>query len=255
MVGTEAHLRILTVDVAHNGYQGALQVAHGDVFVHYKPLDLVEHGGVGRVCLVLTEHTAGCQNADGRLGIFHSTDLHGAGLGTQQHGVVIGKIEGIAAVTGGVTLFDVQTGEVVACKLPLGTVNHLIAETDKDVLDLLQHHVHRMLMTQRHAIAGDGDIHCLLRQLCLQHCCTDGSLTLLQLGFDLSAHGIGQLTHYGTLFGAELAHHLQNSGKLTLLAQPFDPQLIQRSRCFSGIQRSQRLHTDIFQLLFHISSS
>ena len=56
------------------------------------------------------------------------------------------------------TLFDVETGEVVGRFLDLGAVHNGIAHADKDLLDLLQNLVHRMLMSHRDLLAGNGDI-------------------------------------------------------------------------------------------------
>ena len=61
----------------------------------------------------------------GGLRVLHDPDLHGAGLGAQQNGVVIGKVEGIAAVPGGVALLDIELGEVVVRQLHLGALYHL----------------------------------------------------------------------------------------------------------------------------------
>ena len=251
VVGTEAHLAVLAVDLLHNGDQSALQVTHGDVLVHHQTLDLVEHGGVGGVGLVLAEHTAGSQHAQGGLVLLHVADLHGAGLGAQQNGIVVGEVEGVGAVTAGVALLDVQAGEVVAGQLHLGAVHHLIAQAHEDLLDLLEHHVHGVLMAQLHGIAGDGDIDGLGGQFCLQNGGIDGGLALLELVFDLGTDGVGQLAHDGALLGAELAHHLQDGGQLALLAKPLDALLIQSRRSLGGLQSLQRAELDCFQLLFH----
>ena len=62
-MGTEPGDGIGTVDGLDDGVQCALQVRHGHALVHHQTLDLMEHGGVGRVGLVLAEHAAGSQHA------------------------------------------------------------------------------------------------------------------------------------------------------------------------------------------------
>ena len=197
VVGAEPNLRVVSVDLVHNGDQCALQIAHGDVLGHHQTFDLMEHGGVGGIGLVLAEHTAGCQHTQGRLVLLHEADLHGTGLGAQQDGVLIVEIEGVAAIPGGVSLFDVQPGEVVVRKLHFGTVHHGVAHAHEDILDLLQHHVHGMLVTQLHCVTGDGHVNGLGSQLCFQSPGTDGSLALFQLGFNFAADGVCHLTHDG----------------------------------------------------------
>ena len=108
-----------------------------------------------------------------------------------------------------------------------------------------------MLVTQLHCVTGDGHVNGLGSQLCFQSPGTDGSLALLQPGFDLAADGIGHLSHDGALLGGQLAHHFQNGGQFTLLAQQLDPQLFQCRGGLSGIQSSQRVLLDQLQLFSH----
>ena len=168
----------------------------------------MEHGGVGGIGLILPEHPAGGQNADGGLGVFHDPNLHGAGLGPQQHGIVIGEIEGVGAVPGGMALFDVQPCEVVVRQLHLRAFNNLVAHAHKGVLDLLEHLVHRMLMAHAVALAGDGHVDGLGGELCLQSGGVDGGLALFQLLLNGRADGVGHLAHDRPLLGAELTHLL-----------------------------------------------
>ena len=99
VVGTEADHRILAVEpLAPAVSKAALQVAHGDALVYHQALHLVEHGGVGGVDLILpvdpargqTMRMGGCMRS-------MVADLHGAGLGPQQDGVVVREVEGVAA--------------------------------------------------------------------------------------------------------------------------------------------------------------
>ena len=82
VVGTETDSGIVAVDLVHDGDEGTLQIAHGDVLIHHQTLDLVEHGGVGGVGLVLTEHTAGGQHAQRGLVVFHVAFAMGASQST-----------------------------------------------------------------------------------------------------------------------------------------------------------------------------
>ena len=205
----------------------------------------MEHGGVGRVGLVLAEHAAGSQHAQRGLVLLHIADLHGAGLGAEQDAVVIGEVEGIGAVAGGVAFLDVQPGEVVVCQLHLGAVHHLIAQTYKDVLDGLQHLIHGMLMADGHGLAGDGHVDGFGSQLGFQRGGVDVGLPLFQLLLDACPDGIRQLTHDGALLSGELAHLLQHSGQLALLAQQLDAKLFQSRRGGGSFQRCQGIGFDL----------
>ena len=100
-MGPETHDGVLAVQPGHKRLQGALQVAHGNPLVHHQAFNLVEHGRMGGVRLVLPVYPAGRHDADGRLHPLHDPHLHGAGLGPQQQLVPAVKVEGIAPVPGG----------------------------------------------------------------------------------------------------------------------------------------------------------
>ncbi len=168
----------------------------------------MEHRGVGGVSLILPEHPAGGQHTEGGLVGLHEPDLHGAGLGPEQDAVIVGKIEGVAAVPGGVPLLNVQPGEVVVRQLHLGTVHHLIAQAHEDLLDLLQNLVHGVLVAQGHGFAGDGHVDGLGGQLGLQNGGVDIPLPLVQLLLDGGTDRVCQLAHDGPLLRGELAHLL-----------------------------------------------
>ena len=89
-----------TVELPDDGVEGALQVRHGDALVDDQPLDLVEHGGVGGVHLVLAVHPAGGDHADGDAVGLHGPDLHGGGLGAEQDGGVLRQVEGVGSTPG-----------------------------------------------------------------------------------------------------------------------------------------------------------
>ena len=206
---------------------------------------------MGGIRLVLPEHPAGSQDADGRLGVLHDPDLHGAGLGPQQNGVVIGKVEGIAAVPGRVSLFNIQPGKVVVRQLHLGALYHLVAHAHKGILDLLEHLVHGVLMADVEFLPGNGHVNGLRGQLGLQCGGMDGGFPFLQLFLNGGTDRIGHLAHDRPLLSGELAHLFQNGGELALLAQQLYPQLFQSRRSRRILQGRQGLLANAFQLFFH----
>ena len=143
------------------------------------------------------------------------------------------------------SLLRIELVEVVLGQLHLRAVQHGEAHADEDVLDLIQGQVHGVLVSQLHLAAGDGHIHSLVLQALLQGLglqLTGGGLNgRLQSGADL----VGQLAHGGALLGRQLAHHFQNGGELTLLAQILDAQAVQLGGGLGLPKGGQRLRTDL----------
>ena len=251
VVGTEAGDGAGAVDGLDDGVQRALQVRHGHALVHHQTLDLMEHGGVGGVHLVLAVHAAGGDHADGDAVLLHSPDLHGRGLGPQEDLGILGEIEGIRPVTGGVGLRGIELGEVVAFQLDLRAVHDLKAHVKEHLLDLIQHGVHGVLVAKSHLLAGDGDIQRLSLQLGFQ----SGLFQNGGLGFNGLFHGgadlIGHLAHDGALLGGEATHLLEDGGQLALFAQVLDPQCVQFRRGLRAGDGFQSALADGFQLFFH----
>ena len=251
VVGTKPGDGIGAVDGLDDGVQRALQVRHGHALVHHQTLDLMEHGGVGGVHLVLAVHPTGGDHADGYAVLLHSPDLHGRGLGPQEDLGILGEIEGIRPVTGGVGLRGVELGEVVAFQLNLRAVHDLKAHVKEHLLDLIQHGVHGVLVAQSHLLAGDGDIQRLSLQLGFQ----SGLFQNGGLGFNGLFHGgadlVGHLAHDGALLGGEAAHLLEDGGQFTLFAQVLDPQCVQLRRGLRAGDGFQSALADGFQLFFH----
>ena len=131
----------LAVQLLHDGVQGALQVGHGHALVDDHALDLVEHGGVGGVHLVLAVHPAGGDDADGQLAcVSMARTCMGAGLGAQQHPAVLGRSRRCPTSPGRggprrqLSLVKVVVGQ----SRPRGPSRMFKAHADEDVLDLVQ---------------------------------------------------------------------------------------------------------------------
>ena len=251
VVGAEPGLGVLAVEALDDFVQGALQIGHGNALVHHHALDLVEHGGVSGVCLVLPVDPAGGDDADGRLAALHGADLHGRGLGAEEDGVILGivlaggDIEGVRPLTAWVTLLGVQLGKVVGGKLHLRAFCHVEAHADKDIGDLVDDLGDRVLVTKALLVAGDGDVHCLRRQLQIQ-CGLCKQLALGGNGVrEGSADFIGQLTYRRALLRRQLARLLQESGQLALFAQILDPDGVQSGGGVGSADGGQRLGPDL----------
>ena len=151
-------------------------------------------------------------------------------------------------------LFDVELGEVILGKLDLAVLENLKAHADKNVLDLVEHLIHWVLHADLLLPARDGNIHGLGSELELHRLVSKFLRLLLDAGFELGAHFVGHLPDHGALFGAELAHLLQNGGQLALFAKVTDAQRFEVLRLAGVGDRVKRRFADRFQLLFHIIS-
>ena len=187
----------------------------------------MEHGGVGGVHLVLAVNAAGSENANGKGFGLHGVDLHGGGLRAQKNAAVLGEVEGIAPLAGGMPLLHIELGEVVFGKLDLAILENFKAHADEDVLDLVEHLIHRVLFADLRLRAGDGDVHGLGKQLLLHRLFLQQLAALFDGRFQYGADLIGKLTDDRPLLCAELAHLLENGSQLTLFAEIPDAQRIQ----------------------------
>ena len=214
-----------TEQLLHEGVQGTLQIAQGDALVHDQTFHLVEHGAVGRVG-VGTEDAAGDEHLDGRLLRIHGADLAAGGLGAEQE--LIGQVEGILHIAGGVVLRDVQAGEVVVVILDLRGVRHSKTHAREDVDDLVGDQRQRMQAADRAGLSGQGDVHGLGSvaggQLGFLHLGGGSIVVRLHLGLQF----VDDLAHGGALFRRNGAQILHQRGDLAVFAQIFLPERGQR---------------------------
>ena len=251
MVGAEADHAVLPVEELDHLGEAALQIRHGDALVDDQSLHLMEHGAVGGVHLVLPVDPAGGDDADGGLPGLHDPDLHGRGLGPQKNGVVLGGVEGVLPVPGGMARGGIELGEVVALQLHLRAVHHVKAHADEDLLHLIEDDGHGMLVAQRHLGAGHGHVQRLGAELQVQGLGGQLLLLLLQILFNGGADLVGHLAHHRPLLRAQGTHHLQYGGEFALFAQEFHPQGLQLRGVRRGGEGFQRFFLNGFQLLLH----
>ncbi len=251
VMGAEAGPGFRTVQAVDELVQRALQVGEGDALVHHEPLDLMEHGAVGGVHLILAVDAAGRNDANGQgLGL-HDVDLHGARLGAQQHLVLFVEVEGVLPVAGGMALFRVQTIEVVGGKLDLGALGDGEAHADEDLLGLADDLVQGMRTADADLFARHGNVRGLGGETHLERLFAQRAAAVLNGLGELLADLVCQLTHNGTLLGGELSHLLEQSGELALLAQVFDAQRLQRVERAGLPDRPEGFFPQLTQLLFH----
>src|SRR5882762_4435696 len=77
IAGAETRFHALAEELLHEIFDGAGEIAEGDVRVDSQSFDLVEYEGVGSVGIVATVDLAGHDDANGRLALLHGANLHG----------------------------------------------------------------------------------------------------------------------------------------------------------------------------------
>ena len=148
----------------------------------------------------------------------------------------------------------VELGEVVVGGLDLAVLENFKAHADEDVLDLIEHLIHRVLFADLHSLAGDGDVHRLGLELHLQRFCGQLLRARLHALLELGAHLVGKLADHGALLCAERAHLLDDSGQLAPLAEVLHAQRLKVLRLLRAADGLKGFGADGFQFLFHIIS-
>ena len=207
------------------------------------------------VDLILAVDTAGRDHADWQGLALHRAHLHRGGLRAQKNAAVLGQIERIRPFAGGVPLGGVELGEVILGLLDLRTFEDLEAHADEDVLDLVEHDVHRVLVTELRRFAGHGHIERLGLEAHLEHARIERLAALLERCLKLRAHLVCQLAHGRALLRRQAAHLLEDGGQLTLFAEVLHAQVFQRRdvvRLQNGVDRSL---AQLLQHFFHANNS
>ena len=151
--------------------------------------------------------------------LLHGPDLHGRGLGPQEDLGILGEIEGVRPVTGGVAFVDVQLREVIFRKLDLGAVEYLKAHADEYILELVEDVVHRVLVPHAYILARQRHVDGFALELELHHRGRKLLTALVYRFFDLAPELVCQLPHRGALLSREAAHLAQYRRQLALFAE------------------------------------
>ena len=172
MVGTEAELAVIAVELLHEHFESALEVAHCDALVNYETLNLVEQGRVSSVNGVGTENSSGRDYTDRWLLVLHNVYLNGRGLGTEENGLVCAlDVECILSISCRMIGREVQSLENVVIVIDLGTVSDIEAHADEYFSDLVLHLGKGVELSEGSLLAGESDVDLLLCQLCSLSVC------------------------------------------------------------------------------------
>src|SRR5580692_1310045 len=142
ITGTEAGFYARAEKLFDEVFDGAREIAKGDVGIDGEAFDLVEDEGVRGVGIVAAIDFAGNDDADGRLLLFHGADLHGRGVRAekQRTGRALREIEieGVHVVADGMEFGDVEGFEIVVGRFDFGAFHDGETDGDEDVFDLLE---------------------------------------------------------------------------------------------------------------------
>src|SRR5690242_1691620 len=129
-------------ELLHEIFDGASEIAEGDVRVHSEAFDLMEHEGMRGVGIIAAVDLAWDDDAHGRLLLLHGANLHGRGVGAQEErrrsafGQV--DVERVHVVADRMELRDVQRFEVVVRRFNLRAFHNGEANGEENVLEFLQ---------------------------------------------------------------------------------------------------------------------
>ena len=151
-------------------------------------------------------------------------------------------------------LRDVQRHEVVVVELDLRAFCDREAQTEENLLELVEDDVQRMLFADHDLVARKGNVNGLGFELLFERCLLEQLFLLVDDGLDLSANVVDELADDRALLRSNVLHTLEQSGQLALLAEELDTRFIEGAciRCRSklllrGLQNA-------LQLFFHINS-
>src|SRR5208337_221961 len=133
----EAGADFLAEELLGEEIQRALQVRKRNVFVNGQPFDLVKHGGVGGIRVIVPVALARDDDIKGRPILLHGADLHRRGVSPQNRFRI--DIERVPIVPRRMTLRDVECVEVIVGTLNLRAALNPEAEPQEDVLNFALH--------------------------------------------------------------------------------------------------------------------
>ena len=199
---------------------------------------------------LVAEHTARCNDTDGRLGGFHGTNLHTRGVSAKQnvaHAVHVRLLinkEGVLHVAGGMVHGKVQGRKHMVVVLDFGPFHDSETQMRKNLVDVAADN--RQRVTRATHLAG-------------RHAHVEASIVsalafkLLQLFFNLVLNDVLQFVQSHAHLLSELGRHGLEVGKKsrnhTFLAQIGNAEILQSLFTFS--LEITHLRQYFFYFLFH----
>ena len=213
----------------------------------------MEQGRVGCIHRIGPVYSAGRNDADGGLLVFHHMHLHGGSLGAEQN--VVGNVEGVLCIPCRMVRGQIQRLKVVVVILHLRTVCDREAHAQEDFLNLVCHNGQRVQLANGLGLAGQGNVDGFAADLHLLFLCLELCKLVPDGCFNVASDLVCQLPDHGTFLSGQTAHLLEDAGQFPFLAQKANPEIIQS---LDGAAVSQSLLGscfNVFQLLFHAITS
>src|SRR5258708_6559565 len=117
ITGAEAGFHARAEELFYEIFDGASEIAEGDVRVHGEAFDLVEGEGMRGVGIVAAIDLAGNDDANGRLLLFHGANLHGRSVGAQEErrrcAFLQFQIEGVHVIADGMEFRDIESFKII----------------------------------------------------------------------------------------------------------------------------------------------
>src|SRR5437016_12497708 len=142
IAGAEARLDAGAEELFYEIFDGAGEIAEGNVGVNGEAFDLVEGERMRGVGIVAAIDLAGNDDANGRLLLFHGANLHGRSVGAKKErrrrAFWQFQIEGVHVVADRMKLRDIQRLEIVVRRFDFGAFDDREADGEENVFDFLE---------------------------------------------------------------------------------------------------------------------
>ena len=233
-----------------------MRSGHRDALADDEGLELVEHAQVRVVVGVGAVDAAGDDDADGGRLAPHDADLDGAGLRAEQaeravgRGLVdivglVGEVEVVERVAGGVALGDVEGNEVVELVLEFRPAGDVEAHAAEQVGQLVDGPQDRVQAADGGRAAGLGDVD--RRQAGLPPAAGVG-LPGVEGVLEVLLQGVDELAQPGPVGLVGPAQQLHQAADLPLGAEEADAEPLDRVRVVGGGEAGRGVAADGFDL-------
>src|SRR6266850_4589776 len=142
IAGAEAGFHAGAEELFDEIFDGAGEIAEGDVRVHSEAFDLVEGEGMRGVGIVAAIDLAGNDDANGWLLLFHGANLHGRSVGAQEErrrrAFRQFQVERVHVIADGMEFRDIESFKIIVRRFDFGALDDGEADGNEDVFDFLE---------------------------------------------------------------------------------------------------------------------
>src|SRR5690348_3073632 len=146
-------------------FDGAGEIAEGDVGVNREAFNLMKDEGVRGIGIVAAIDLAGNDDAHGRLLLFHGANLHRGSVRAEKErrrssfGEI--EIEGVHVVADRMKFGNVERFEIVVGRFNFGTFDNGETDGEEDVFDFLEDLADQMVRADGAADAGEREVNAI----------------------------------------------------------------------------------------------